>query len=438
MSLAPGSLLPRTTCPHCWTTFSPEDVLWISAHADLLGDPRLGPEQQQRFLPTRFNTDGHALDARGFVCQAMACPKCHLGLPRAFLEIEPTFVSILGTPACGKSFFLAAMTWQLRRDLPRFFSVSFADADPVTNRTLNEYEEALFLNPHAEQLVPLADLIRKTELQGGELYDVVQYGNQSVSYPRPFLFVVRPQDNHPRAEAEKELARVLCLYDNAGEHFQPGQDTTGSPVTRHMAQARVLLFLFDPTQDVRFQKLCQSRQLSVVSPGRTSRQEAVLQEAIARVRRVLGLPQSARHDRPLIIVLTKCDAWDRLLAETKAGEPWVARDGIASLDVEQIERRSRQARALMLQACPELVATAEDFAQEVLYVPASALGQSPERVLPDRGPPAIRPCDIRPTWVTVPLLYSMSRWMPGLVPTLRRPARGGGIAATEIRAGLTK
>ena len=54
---------------------SPKDVLWISSHQDLLGDPRLGPEQQQRFLPSRFDLDGNALDARGFSCRNLACPR---------------------------------------------------------------------------------------------------------------------------------------------------------------------------------------------------------------------------------------------------------------------------------------------------------------------------------------------------------------------------
>jgi hypothetical protein len=68
MSQPPLSLLPRITCPHCWHNFAPEDVLWVAAHQDLLGDPRLGPEQPQRFLPSRFDLDGNALDARGFSC----------------------------------------------------------------------------------------------------------------------------------------------------------------------------------------------------------------------------------------------------------------------------------------------------------------------------------------------------------------------------------
>jgi hypothetical protein len=190
-------ILKRTTCPHCWATFAPEEVLWISGHTDLLGDPRLGPEQPQRFLPTRFTVEGNALDAHGFVCESLACPRCHLPVPRALLEAEPTFVSIFGSPACGKSFFLAAMTSELRRLLPERFALFFSDADTVSNRSLNEYEESLFHNAKKDEWVPLANLIRKTDLQG-ELYDTVTFGNQTVSYPRPFLFTVQPQPHRTR------------------------------------------------------------------------------------------------------------------------------------------------------------------------------------------------------------------------------------------------
>ncbi len=87
-----AKLLSQVTCPHCWERFQPEQVLWISEHVDLLGDPLLGPEQEQRFLPSRFTLDGDAIDARGMTCRALACPRCHLPVPRAMLEMEPLSV----------------------------------------------------------------------------------------------------------------------------------------------------------------------------------------------------------------------------------------------------------------------------------------------------------------------------------------------------------
>src|SRR5262249_37958593 len=142
--------------------------------------------------------------------------------------------------------------------LPLNFAVSFADADPSLNRVLNEYEEALFSSTQPGDLVPLAKLIRKTEEQG-ELYDMVSFGTQTVSYPRPFVFTMQPQSGHPNPDRAGKLGRAVCLYDNAGESFQPGKDSAANPVTRHMAQSRVLLFVFDPTQDSRFRKHCDAK-----------------------------------------------------------------------------------------------------------------------------------------------------------------------------------
>jgi hypothetical protein len=414
-------LLPLVTCPHCWERFPAEEILWISEHVDLLGDRLLGPEQQQRFLPSRFSLHGDAVDPRGMICRSLACPRCHLPVPRAMLELEPLFVSILGAPASGKSFFLTAMTWQLRALLPPAFRISFTDADPGANRVLNECEESLFLNPRDSEVLPLGSLIRKTELQG-ELYDTVAFGQQLVSYPRPFLFAIQPQAGHPCGARSAELSRMLCLYDNAGEHFQPGQDTTASPVTHHLAHSRAILFLFDPTQDKRFRAACHGSQNSGGSAGRDnrlSRQETILNEAVVRIRKLQGLSHHARYERPLVVVLSKFDEWSYLLGQMEKLEPLKKNSEMTGLDVEHVEAISRKLRGVLASYCPETVAALESFASQITYIAVSALGHRMQ-FDPVARLPAIRPMDVEPYWVTVPMLYALSQVMPGLIPRVRR------------------
>ena len=414
-------LVPLVTCPHCWERFPAEEILWISEHVDLLGDRLLGPEQQQRFLPSRFSLDGDALDPRGMICRSLACPRCHLPVPRVMLELEPLFVSILGAPASGKSFFLTAMTWQLRALLPAAFGIAFTDADPGANRVLNECEESLFLNPRDSEVMPLGSLIRKTELQG-ELYDTVAFGQQLVSYPRPFLFVIQPQAGHPNGGRSADLARMLCLYDNAGEHFQPGQDTTASPVTHHLAHSRAILFLFDPTQDKRFRAACHGGRNPEVPAGRDnrlSRQETILNEAAARIRKLQGLSHHARYERPLVVVLSKFDEWSHLLGPLEKREPMKKNGEITGLDVDHVEALSRRLRSVLSHYCPETVAALESFASQVTYIAVSALGHRMQ-LDPVARLPAIRPMDVEPYWVTVPLLYALRQVMPGLIPRVRR------------------
>jgi hypothetical protein len=348
-------------------------------------------------------------------------------------------MSIAGAPASGKSYFLATMTWELRKILGMHFGLSFTDADPTANQLLNDYEASLFLNAEPEKLVPLEGLIRKTETQG-DIYDHVNLGGHAVDYPRPFVFAMQPQEDHPNFARSSELARVLCLYDNAGESFQVGQDTARSPVTRHLAQASALFFLFDPTQDQRFRKVCQEDHEIELRPGRggPSRQEPILQEIAGRIRRYTGLRHDEKHTHPLVVILTKFDAWSHLLDLQERGEPWrtvkSTADSVptepgtsarkysgkrAALDVDLVEERSRQARKLMRKLCPEIVNAAEAFARHVVYVPVSALGWHTHS--DDRSHSlSIRPCDAEPYWVTVPLLYAMARWMPGLIPVIQR------------------
>ena len=321
------------------------------------------------------------------------------------LEMEPLFISILGTPACGKSYYLAALTWQLRQMLPQF-ALSFTDVEPLINQSLTDNEEARFLNPQASEFHQLTELIGKTKL-AGEMYNTVSYGSQTVIYSRPYLFALRPLGQHPRlgrANGSPQV-RVMCLYDNAGEHFQPGRESTATPVTQHLTRAELLLYLFDPTQDARF-RVWMGASGNASTANRASRQELILQEAATRIRRALALSATARHDRPLIVVLTKCDAWMHKMPTRDWSLPWKSGPGVSGLHTERIEQCS-DLRALLLSVCPDIVQAAESFAREVVYVPVSALGHAPRETPPG---PAIRPADIKPIWVPVPVLYGLYRW----------------------------
>lgn len=332
--------------------------------------------------------------------------------------MRTTYLSILGSPSSGKSYFLGTMTWQLRKHLADRFAVSFGDAEPHFNGSLTDYENTLFHPAEPDELV----VIRKTELQG-DLYNTVLYGNQSVSYPKPFLFAVRPLPDHPHYELAERVSRAICLYDKAGEHFQPGFDTVGSPATQHLARSEALFFLFDPTQDHRFRQACRgiSSDPQLVEAARTARQETVLLEAANRVRRYSGLKQHTRHDRPLIVIVTKYDAWSHLLGQKMLEERdfmYVGNSRIASVNHAVVDDVSTRLRRVLQKYSPEIVAAAEGFADEVVYFPVSALGGPPE-VDPRSGGLCVRPGNVEPKCVEIPLAYTLSRWLTGLIPYVR-------------------
>ncbi len=413
------TLLDRVTCPHCWASFPPEDSLWIAEHPELIGDPKLGTDFARRFLPSRLTVEGDALDEQGYRSSKLACPECHLEIPRALFQIPPVFFSVLGAPACGKSYFLASMLWRMRQLLPSRFAVSMNDSDAMANSRLHQYEELQFLNPNPDELVA----IEKTQTEG-DLYDRVNMGDHSVLLPRPFMFTMQPLTHHVQYASAKQVSRVLCLYDNAGESFLPGQDLAVAPVTRHLALSRCLFFLFDPTQDPRFRAACQGKsndpQMAVrtqrLSREASVRQDTVLLEAINRVRRHAGLREDDLHQRPLIIVVTKWDSWEKLLPDLNPQAPFIVAPklGVNVLNGRRIEQTSQQVGAMLRELTPEIVAAAEGFAKDLHFLPVSAIGRSPE-VDPVTGALGVRPKDMNPYWVEVPMMYALSRLNFGLI-----------------------
>ena len=390
-------------CPHCWHRFDVDEFLFIARHQSLIGDSVLGSDAAQRFLPSRFTPEGNAIDAGGMSCPDMACPRCHLRIPQSASEMPPLFLSIVGATASGKSYFLTSLCWELRNTLPRDFAISFSDTDAVNNQILNDFEETIFLSSRPDELAAL----RKTELQG-ELYNQVLLDNMLINLPRPFMFTVTPSEHHPRYNEVKEsMSRTLVLYDNAGEHFEPGMDSADNPTTQHLLHSDTIFFIYDPTKDVRFRK----RLIGVDDPqlsmnARVQRQEIILTEMINRIKKYTGMHSGHKGRKSMIVLVSKFDAWKGLLDMELPAEPWqwVPEYNTSALDVPYLKQVSFAIRQILDEICPEVVSTAESFAGEVLYLPNSALGHSPE-LDEESGMIGIRPRDVAPFWVAVPMLY---------------------------------
>lgn len=330
-------------------------------------------------------------------------------------EMPSLFYSILGSPGSGKSHLLATTTWQLRQTLGRRFKLSVTDADPESNRLLNESEARLFFNEEPHKLTAIG----KTETEGA-LYQPVQFGEEKIWYPQPFVFSIQPLLDHPESDND-DLAKAMCLYDNAGEHFLPGGESSISPATQHLTISRGLLFLFDPTQHARFREACtDSEDPQMSTTGRSFRQDQILNEAANRIRTQAGLSQRDKYDKPLVVVMTKFDSWGPFVFDVQLPKSVRNMGTGYRVDLDCIDKVSRKLRKVMAKYAPEFVNAAEGFAENVTYIPVSALGVSPE-MDDDTGSLGVRPNDVSPTWAEVPLLYLLSLTGSGLIPSFRRP-----------------
>ena len=295
-------VLATIVCPHCWHQFHPRDVLWVAMHEDLRGDPVAGQDEMLRFRPSRFNLKHEAIDARGIPCQTLACPQCHMVIPSVLLEKTPLIFSLVGVRASGKSYLLAAMSRELRRVLPQRFRLHFDDADNITNRVIKEYEERLFQHADPKKFVS----IEATQARGSH-YKQVRLADVTVWLPNPYLFVLRPTHEHQKANEAEQLTKLLCLYDNAGEHFQPGAEQDLGPGAQHMAHSRVLMFLYDPTQDPYMREACRplSSDPQLTVRATTQVQATVLNEMALRLRKYRGVPATRKVTQPLLVLISE-------------------------------------------------------------------------------------------------------------------------------------
>ena len=184
---APPNLEGEFTCPVCWLRFDTGDVMHIAVHDSLRGDPVLGEDAQQRFLATRFNNAGQALDAMGIPSSEIACPHCRRKLPPGFLGMPHHIVSLVGDQSAGKSYFLSVLTKVFPATLYREFGVVFQDSDPTGNAPVNDMRKALF-----GAQTPAQAKLAKTVFEGA-MYERLPRQGRTVALPHPFVTRSRPK-----------------------------------------------------------------------------------------------------------------------------------------------------------------------------------------------------------------------------------------------------
>ena len=381
-------------CPYCRAVAPLENVLSVSVSPSLLGDPVLGEAEQRRFLPSRFTGTGLALDADGGVCTDIACPHCHMALPQVLIEMPQLVMSVIGAAGAGKSVFLASCIWECRRKLRRFFGIGFRDLDPVANRWINAYEEKLFFQADDREL----QQIEKTDMASSNVCRSVMLDGDSVLLPLPsFFFLKRGED----------AAQSLVVYDSAGEHFRAGADRQSSAVTLNMLNADVLFFMFDPSADPRFRSRLDRGAGTALNYAQ--RQDVLLAEMSARIHRHLGNKGEGKLTRPLIFGVSKADLLARDLPQNVALYVETGAPSRFALDIAALRALSDATERLLAEVVPEVVETAHDIAENVWFVPVSALGHNPMKE-------GVRPCDIKPLWAELPVVMTLAR--RGLIDTV--------------------
>ncbi len=432
-----ASLVDRISCPHCGNGFPPERLHFIARSPGLAYDHRLPEGAMRRFLPTHFTFQGDAVDAGGATCSETACPECHLKVPVLMALRKSLPLSIFGSPSSGKSYLLGAMSHELRKRLGSS-RLRFDDVDTEANAILLDYERRMFVQPTPQHWVYL----EKTG-EFGDWYSDVWFGaridKNKRTFPKPFLYRLDPVSGHPEESNISDVARVICLFDNAGEHYQAGGDKYNL-VTGHLERSQGMIFVFDPTQDQAFRKACREKS----SDGQfkdtvVDRQDILYGNVMNRILTLRSLPPTERVNVPLVVALTKFDAWRFLLGTESLPDVFrevklPAGGVIRAFDPRVVADVSRACRDLLQHVSPELLATIESRCNPagITFLPVSATGGPSEgktdaakwtfgsEAAPPNGYDYFLAGKIAPIWADVPMLTILHRCVPRLVPTVQR------------------
>jgi hypothetical protein len=394
------------TCPVCWFRFDRGDVMNIAVHASLRGDTILGEEHMQRFLASRFNDRGQALDAMGISAPETACPHCRRKLPPNFLDQPHHIFSIVGAPSSGKSYYLSVLIKMMQDVAFKRFGVTFRDAAPSENAVLNDMRNHLFSAGTPEEAY-----LAKTDLEGA-LYETLPRQGRQVRLPKPFVYRMT-------ARERGEDGFSIVFYDNAGEHFEPGRNSADSPGAQHIAVASGIFFLFDPLYSPEFRRKLEGHADPQLAQRRSDQQDILLAESETRIKEILGLSSSERISTPLAVIAGKSDAWLQMLG----GEPLLPTleqdsEG-CRIRIDHIQANSDRVRSLLLSISPSIVANAEAISSDVMFFAASPLGHPPVQFKDSEGHLRIGPDPekLNPQRVEDATLWVLSKIAPSMFPS---------------------
>lgn len=390
------------TCPWCWWRFDSGDLKWVANHPALKGDPLLGQDAYLRFLPNRYS--GHkALDSKGNECSEVACPHCHNVVPMSMLRMPQHLISLVGDAQSGKSYYMTVMAKVLGDALATYFDGTFEDATPGANATIRDMIRAMF------GALSLQDGMRlqKTKLDGEMYHRIKRNGeDRQVLLPKPFIF---------SSSSKSSKGLNLVFYDNAGEHFQPGTDSSENPSAQHVASASGIMFLFDPFNNIDFR-----RAMHRDPTGDPQFQQQVTGDVVAIMsemkNRITKITGSDRFKSPVAFLVGKYDAWGKALLPE--GQQFYEVKEKGRLSWQAIHHNSELTKSILEKACPAVCRLAQDLSDEVLFFPVSSFGAPATKIeYPDGSNATVcDPAALNPFLVEAPVLWLMNKFDPRLVP----------------------
>ena len=406
------SEVPILTCPNCFWRFPAEQLLFISNTTTLVFDHRLRANVPLRFVPTRFTSDGDAIDPGGMPCRETACPHCHLKVPRLLTRRRTFSISTITLSRSGprSSPFTAMANCFCKLD--QSMGLRLQDIDMDGNQILR-YFEALKQPRHDTRGMPLEAPL---EYYSGVYFH--DHDGAATMLSKPCLFHLDPLSNHPGYAYRNKIARVACLYSNYSEEFEEFINPLGMSTVRHITDACGLIFVFDPTQLVQIAALLRRDSEPQWRSKDRNRLEMVYGHVINKISQLRGLQSTERLNVPIVVAVTNFAKWRPLLGPTELPSVYsdIDENSVRFLDTGVVQTISKACRGMLMQHAPEIIGMFESHcrAKDILYVPMSEQTNELESTTMSWR-------TISPIWAEVPLLTLIAKMEPELLPCTNVP-----------------
>ena len=366
-----------------------------------------------RYLPSRFSLKGIPLDPSGTESLYLACPNCHLLLSRANLIAKPLFVSVVGAPRAGKTFLLTAAT-KLLVPTWKHLGFSFSDASTIENRVLREHAQRLFEPPDAR--APIDSLLSTDPVSPANSILVRLRGEQK-RLLKPFQFHLKQVKHLPQYPGLVVQDRVVAFYDNPGQDHLPGA-REGMDSIRHIAEAKVVIFVLNPLGEKRLRDRCDQTHPLVRNPPADevrsqAGQDLVLAEFIDRVKTLKGLRPNAALDARVVVVVSKADVFPDMYDLIRAAPSADADRRLPAsewIDDKRMNDVSDEAMIRLKRHWPEFVSrvTRADKENQPLVFPVSMVSpEAAKRAAEATGKFVLTGEMIKPRWMDVPMRWSI-------------------------------
>jgi len=313
----------------------------------------------------------------------LVCPLCQHDLPENCLSASQHIISIVGSPASGKSYFLPIHLKELRCNLAQKYACDLQCA----NENTQQIEDMMECVYETKKPLPMTDFCSTYHSVGGE------------RHPKPYIYTLKT----PGMRQEHNLV----YYDHTGCAFAPGRDTERKEIDYYHASG--LVFMFDPFSSHDFRR-CMAKHSDTNDPQHDrpiiDDHNIILTELRNRLSKH---PDRHCENLPIAFIVGKYDAWRGLARTLKFYDP----TGDKGLDDAIIRENSKRLRELLWEICPALVAIVERLPGWVTYFPISNFGKPPTK---DSDGCLQLPVPLEPFLVDVPMLWLIHQFAPELVP----------------------